>query len=360
MSRQLERITERSRLEELAEPWDRLAFAEATPFGCHGWFSSWWAAFGAGTELSIDAHWDGDELSALLPLSQRNGHLHALANEHTPVFHPPSRDLESLRALVDPVMANPAARLEAPAMGADDPALELLVESSRAARRLTLVERQHTAPIVDTGGDYEAYRQEIKHRLGAPLDRFRRKATRDYDASFVFVEPPADLELELRRGFELEASGWKGRAATAILSSPETELFYRGVAEAFHAAGELRLSRIDLDGKPAAFDFSILHANRLFLIKTAYDESHRKLAPGLVLRLGIIERCFELGLEAHELLGDAEPWKLKFSTSERETRTLRSYPRRPAEATRYAYRRALRPALKLMRSRARSVRDSSS
>src|SRR6185369_5086932 len=97
----------------------------------------------------------------------------------------------------------------------------------------------------------------------------------------------------------------KGASGTAIISDPRTETFYREVASSFAERDELRLSRVVLDGHWAAFD--------LCLLKTGYDERFRRLAPGLVMRLSIIERCFELGLEAHELLGDDTEWKRKFA-----------------------------------------------
>ena len=76
-----------------------------------------------------------------------------------------------------------------------------------------------------------------------------------------------------------------------------------------------------------AFDYCLLYGGRLWLLKTGFDEEHRRLAPGLVMRLGIIERCIELGLERHELLGTDEEWKLKFSTDERRVSKLCAYPR---------------------------------
>ena len=77
-----------------------------------------------------------------------------------------------------------------------------------------------------------------------------------------------------------------------------------------------------LDGHWAAFDLCLLYGDRLYLLKTGYDERFRRLAPGLVMRLSIVERCFELGIDAHELLGDEAEWKRKFATGERAPRGL--------------------------------------
>jgi hypothetical protein len=116
-------------------------------------------------------------------------------------------------------------------------------------------------------------------------------------------ERPVGGTAFLDAGLSVEASGWKGRGHTAILSAPETAEFYRTVARAFAQRGELALSGLWLDDRLVAFDLALAHANRYRLLKTGYDESERSLAPGLILRRAVIERCFDLDFEAHEFLG---------------------------------------------------------
>jgi CelD/BcsL family acetyltransferase involved in cellulose biosynthesis len=338
-------ITDPARLAELADPWDELASQAPTPFGLHGWFSCWWAAFGAGAELRVCALWRSGELAAVLPLCARGGRLEALANEHTPVFEVPARDRDALATVAEVALgADGGLTLEAlPAGGETVSALEL---AARGEGRRLLVEAQHSSPIVDTSVSKEEFRAASKPRWGAPLDRFRRKMQRENDAELRLIEPPRNLDTELREGFEVEASGWKGSTGTAILSSPETLDFYGSLAHAMAERDALRLSGLYMDGRLAGFDYSLLHGGRLWLLKTGFDETQRRLAPGLVMRLEIIERCIELGLEAHELLGADEPWKLKFSSTERRLCKLRAYPSGPRGSIPYGYRRHLRPRLR--------------
>jgi CelD/BcsL family acetyltransferase involved in cellulose biosynthesis len=343
-------ITEPMRFAALEVAWDRLAQRDGTPFTSHAWYSCWWEAFGAGERLNVCAMWDGDELVAVFPLWSRASRLQAMANNHTPLFRPLARDLESLEAVVRAVVTSGAGEIVVPAVPADDPALPALIDASTQARRLTLVEPGHRSPIIDIVGDFADYRQNMKSRL-APIERKERKLKREHEPEFRLLTPPPDFERELERGFEVEASGWKGKAATAVLSSDETLLFYRSLARAFYAKGELSLSSISLDGRVIAFSLGLLHKNRLYLLKTGYDESFGAVAPGMVLRKAIVERCFELGIEAHELLGDDTPWKQRFATSSREHRSFYSYRLRPLPALRYGFRRALRPALKGARNR---------
>jgi hypothetical protein len=225
---------------------------------------------------------------------------------------------------------------------ADDPAVGEFTAAARG--RLTLTEPVHVSPIVDTGGDFAEFRRLTKPRWGYPLERLHRKMSRDYDARLLLVDRPGDFRETLQRGFELESGGWKGRAGTGILSTPENELFWRSVAGVFDRTDETRLSAITLDGRMVAFDLALLVNRRLYLLKTGHDEEFGKLRPGLVLRLAVIERCFELELAAHELLGHRSAWKSMFATSERPHVRVSSYARRPASVGRYLYRRA-RPRL---------------
>jgi CelD/BcsL family acetyltransferase involved in cellulose biosynthesis len=347
-------IREVGELEALAGEWDALAArqAERSPFDLHCWYVSWWRAFGAGGELAVLTLRDGGELAGIFPLRRAGGQLLSLSNVHSPLYRPIARDREALAALVEAALAA-AGGLELASLPEGDAATAQLREGAGGAGKLSLLERAHVSPTVDTSGDFDIWREQSKKRWGAPLERFRRKMGRDHEAELSIVEPPDDLEAELADGYRVEASGWKGEQGTAIVSKPETEIFYTEVARAFERRGELRFSRIRLDGETAAFDLTLLHDNRLHLLKTGFDERFRKLAPGLVMRLSIIERCFELGLASHELLGDESEWKAKFQTGVRPYATLRLYPRGPAGRARHAYRKTLRPRLRTVYRRLR-------
>ncbi|MGH2978213.1 MAG: GNAT family N-acetyltransferase, partial [Solirubrobacterales bacterium] len=220
-----------------------------------------------------------------------------------------------------------------------DESIGALAAAARAAGRWSIVEPDITSPIVDTTGTLDQYRAATRSKWHKNLRRLYRKLERDHGARLRLVEPPAELESELAEGFEVESSGWKRAAGSAILSRPENEAYYRSLARRFHDRGELRLSSISVAGRMIAWDFGILRANRLYSPKSGYLEEFRQLAPGLVLELATIERCFELDIEAHELLGADEAYKLRFSTSARRHRYFRAYRRRPAQALRYAWRR---------------------
>ena len=144
---------------------------------------------------------------------------------------------------------------------------------------------------------------------------------RDHEADFAIVVPPDDLEAELDDGLAGRGRWLEGPGGHRDPLGPgNRDLLPGDRARSSHRRDELRLSRIGLDDRTAAFDLCILHRDRLYLLKTGFDEDFRRLAPGLVMRLSIIERCFELGLRSHELLGGESEWKAKFADLERAAR----------------------------------------
>jgi CelD/BcsL family acetyltransferase involved in cellulose biosynthesis len=346
MTEHIEWVTDPARFAALEEPWDELAADDPTPFAAHRWFAAWMAGFGAGARLRTCLLWRDEMLAGVFPLWRRGRRLEAMAGTlHTPSFRPLARDGDARARLLEQVLAaTDGGELSVEAIADGDPVLPALTQAARHSHRRVLVQPQHTSPIVDTIGEFEAYRQAMK-REWRELERRRRKMHREHEVRYSLLEAPDDLDSALERGFAVESSGWKGAAGTAITSSPDTLAFYREIARSYHRSGQLSLSELWLDGTLVAFDLSLLHDRRLYLLKTGFDEGVRTLAPGLALRRAVIERCFERDLEALELLGDDMPWKRLFATAQRRHVRFASYGSRPVPLARYAEQRAM-PALR--------------
>jgi CelD/BcsL family acetyltransferase involved in cellulose biosynthesis len=332
-------ISDPTELPGLAAPWDALAERDRTPFSLHAWYSAWWDGYGADRELRLCTVWEGAELVGLMPLCERGGRLETMANEESCVVRPLARDADALRLLAEAIAAARYDLLEIRRLPEHEQAVEAFSAAAREAGRWSIVEPDITSPIVDTTGTREEYRSATRGKWHKNLRRLHRKLLREHDAEVKVIEPPVDLDAEISEGIAVESSGWKREAGSAILSRPENEAYYRSLARRFHERGELRPSTIRIDGRLIAWDLGILHRNRLYSPKAGYLEEFRALAPGLIIELATIERCFELGIEAHELLGADEEYKLRFSTSVRRHRYFRAYPRRPLPTARYAWRR---------------------
>jgi CelD/BcsL family acetyltransferase involved in cellulose biosynthesis len=286
----LEWITDYGRFAEIAPDWDRLAKEEWSPFLTFGWIDAWYRAFTRDTDRLVAALWRDGALVGGLPLVATRRRWVAAANEYSLSFGLLAIDGQARSQLVEEVLARSIA-LTLPGLAEDEPALAAFLEAAHRERRRTWTETA-VEVLVDTTASVEQYRAGISAKTRSELGRLRRKAEREHTLELRPLGEVTDLEGQFARALAVEASGWKGRAGTAIVCSRETEQFYGDIARAFHAARALRISEMLVDGDPAAMALSIIHRRRAFTIKFAYDERHRRLGPGFLLLTSMIERCF--------------------------------------------------------------------
>jgi CelD/BcsL family acetyltransferase involved in cellulose biosynthesis len=111
--------------------------------------------------------------------------------------------------------------------------------------------------------------------------------------SFDRLADDAGLDLWVDQFLELEASGWKGAAGSALASHTATEaLFREGMAGAAQR-GKLERLALRLDGEPVAMLASFLTPPGAYSYKTAFDERFARHSPGVLLQrenLAVLER----------------------------------------------------------------------
>lgn len=90
----------------------------------------------------------------------------------------------------------------------------------------------------------------------------------------------------------LEAAGWKGRAGTAIASSPTSVAYFRRLITGFAAVDAVQIDSLLLDGKPIAMGVLVESAGARHFLKIAYDESRSRLSPGRALTIAMIQADF--------------------------------------------------------------------
>jgi CelD/BcsL family acetyltransferase involved in cellulose biosynthesis len=345
----IEWVTDRDRFAAISDAWRRLTGDASPPFSDHSWFAAWWDAFGTDGGLRVCLLWKGEELLAALPVAAKRSWMRGLANSETPTFLVPARDERALDAVIAAAFDTDPEEITLHAVCISDALRERFIEASARRNRVLLQEQVHRSPRVQLGGDFEQYELGRRRRLRNILKQGSRLAG-DHAVEFRF-DSAGDLEDELQRAFDLEAAGWKGRAGSAILSSAQLQRFYKSLARAYHARGELRFAWLLVDGEPAAFILTLVREGRVYGLKGSYDERLRRYSPGLLIVLRTIERCFQLGLESYELLGRDDPWKAYFANAADDYVRLRSYSRRPLALSRYAVHRAGRPVVRKLLDR---------
>ena len=311
-----------------------------TPFLQRGWYEAWLAAFGNEGMLE----WlevEGGELP-LLVSGRRVAR--APANTHTHLYGPRADSPDAERELARLVAARRFERVLMPYM---DPSTAF-VEGCRELWPRRIEHVMQRSPYVQLeGSDLDAWRAGLDRKFRKELGRLRRRLSEFGELTFSFGDDLADLD----EGFRLEASGWKLETGTAIVQKPERVRFYRALAEWAKAQGTLQLAFLRLDGRPIAFDFCLADGASVYALKGGFDVEMRKYGPGFVLTEEGIARAFASGASTYELLGDADEYKLNFTSLTRERIHFEGFSGALGGRARHVARTRVRPLVKRLRER---------
>lgn len=104
---------------------------------------------------------------------------------------------------------------------------------------------------------------------------------------------PDHLARRLEDFLRLEHAGWKREAGTSMLArQPTAEFARRAFANSAGSPAFCRIDSLLLDGRPIAMKLSIRSGRIAFTPKIAYDETYRKLGPGMALEFRLLEAFF--------------------------------------------------------------------
>jgi CelD/BcsL family acetyltransferase involved in cellulose biosynthesis len=306
----------------IAAEWDDLADrAGADPFARPGWFAAWWGAFGDEGRFGVVAVRGGARLRALAPLVRRGAITSSPTNAHTPRFALLGEDEDALDELAGILLRLRQRRLSLSPLHASGTSIAAMRRAGEAAR-YRLVERVELRSPYRSLDGVGAADELVERRMRKELRRCRRRLD-DLGEVTVLAERGGErLEAALADAFEVEARGWKGGAGTAIASSPETRRFYEEVARWAAARGSLRLMQLRLDGRLVAFELDLLEGGSIYSLKAGFDPEHARFSPGHLVALAAVEEALAAGARSYELLGDAEPYKLRFTHTCHEMRSI--------------------------------------
>ncbi|NJD22500.1 MAG: GNAT family N-acetyltransferase [Melioribacter sp.] len=180
-----------------------------------------------------------------------------------------------------------------------------------------LITRQHSINFVGNGNvpylpitdTWENFQRNISSSRRSSLRRLKRMAESIGQVSIEIKCPPAySVDQYLDEIFEIEASGWKKRMGTAMMTNKKLGDFFRDYSRETLNLNMLRLCFLRIDGTAIAAQIGLEYANRFWILKIGHNEKHAKFSPGILLMNEVIRYSFEKKLDAIEFLGSNEKW----------------------------------------------------
>jgi CelD/BcsL family acetyltransferase involved in cellulose biosynthesis len=193
---------------------------------------------------------------------------------------------ETLDAMLDGITANPRlpkiVALES--MGTDGSTYQALLRVLAKRASAPCIFEQSRRPKLASELDSKAYLEKaLSSSTRKKLRQHRRRLSEKGTLTCVIASEPEAVRRAFEQFLALEASGWKGRRGTAILSNKVEEKFMRGALSALAELGCASIHSLCLDDKPVSMQIVTRSGQAAFTWKTAYDEAFQDFSPGSLL-----------------------------------------------------------------------------
>jgi CelD/BcsL family acetyltransferase involved in cellulose biosynthesis len=130
--------------------------------------------------------------------------------------------------------------------------------------------------------DEPTYTEGMRAHRRRELQRMTRRLEEELEAPLE-VEDRAGQPGSVEKFLQIEASGWKGEAGTALGSARGHAAFFSEVCKGFAASGRLQLLALAAGGRTVAMKCNLAAGDELFCFKIGHDSDLRRYSPGVQL-----------------------------------------------------------------------------
>lgn len=329
----VEALSEESALAEIAEPWRRLAEGAGNPFLTPDWYLAWLRRCGPEAEPRVVVVRDrGGEIRGLLPLvsEHRGGRpvLRFAGADFGDHFHPLAApgDEAAVAARAGEVLGESRTVVLDRAGGSADWA-EMLAARMRGHQRVDYREAPLPFLRLDHGG-WDAYLASRSRNFRSQVGRKLRNLERDHEVAFR-RSAPETVDRDFNLLLDLHRERWSERGGSAALVG-DGPAFHREFARAAARNGWLRLWFLVIDGEEAAGWYGWRVGGRYAYYMAGFSPRWEESSVGFILLAHTIRSAFEEEAEVYDFLLGDETYKSRFTSDEREVRTIALGRRGPA------------------------------
>ena len=179
-----------------------------------------------------------------------------------------------------------AAAAEFRFLPADGAFIGALADATRDAPVTAASTAHFTRALLRRQPDAERWLVETLSSDARKTMRRRERRLRERgEVSHVALKPGDDGARWIAEFLALEASGWKGRAGSALASTPGNLRFASGMLAEAHRRGRLQIVGIDCEGRPISRCCNLIAGEGSYAWRTAYDERYAEYSPGVMAEL---------------------------------------------------------------------------
>lgn len=185
--------------------------------------------------------------------------------------------------------------------------------------------------------DFETFLRQRKPRMRSKI----RQAIRQADAAgaaFDWCDDPRALDSHLTQLFALHGARWRAAGIPGAFADPRRERFYRALAARLLSQRTLRFARLEIGGRPVAYQIGALAGGTYYQLQEGFDPAHADQRVGAALRGRMIERLIAEGVRRYDFMAGGGPHKSEWGGELRRCMTVAFPLRRIRAKVAYAVR----------------------
>jgi CelD/BcsL family acetyltransferase involved in cellulose biosynthesis len=309
----IETITNHHALRKLETEWNRLGSKFDSPLLQFDWFLSCAENLHRKSDLRVIIFKTGERIKAIAPLVlRRQAMTDWLELLGSATLHEPGGllydDENSLDALLQAVAAAgyPVNLSRIP----DTSLIRERVQTISSWRAFTLTRPTSGSYYISTEISWDTFYSRIGKNWRADFRNKKRRAEKLGNTAIDIFRPTLDqLESVLDQAIEIEAHSWKGTQGSSIRDNRLLRDFIYNYARRSCEAGTLIMCFFTINNIPIAMNLGISCGNKLWFLKTGYDQEWSRVSPGMQLNMECIRYAFDNGFDSYEFLGSEAPWQ---------------------------------------------------
>jgi CelD/BcsL family acetyltransferase involved in cellulose biosynthesis len=286
-------------LRVLVPDWEALAAeaAEPNPFYEHWMLLPALEAYGAGEDFRCIAVWQDGTLAGLFPMRLERRYrglplraLRSWRHRNMLLCTPLVRAKSAAGCIAALLQSKLAPVVEFEWISAGGFFYGALTEAVSQDELPWTVTDAYTRALLVRGRDP---RERFNSNMKNNLRRWQARLGAHGKLTPVRLGPEDDVVRWTQEFMRLEASGWKGRAGSALECREDDRRF---VAEVFSEAfrrERLLITGLDLDGRPLARHCMFTADGGAFTFKIAYDETYASCSPGILAEVDNVRQFME-------------------------------------------------------------------
>ncbi len=296
------------RLEDLDALWaaTRGRLSWGCPFVLPPWVRAWRRTLGVQSEPWVLSVREGARLAGVAVLDRGGGRVRFLGSpdvcDYFDLIAAPGDEAGVVRAVLEHAGSRGLSGLDLGPVRKDG----VLARAAAALGGFRMVPAGATVEMPLPAG-WDAYLGRLgrkeRHEVRRKIRRVERSGgVRRYTADPAGADRALDVFLDLFR---------RSRPDKAAFLTPGREAFFRALVRETAAAGWLRLSVVELGGRPAAAVLSFQHGGVRYLYNNGFDPQFRDLSIGIVSKVWDIRDAIAEGAVRYEFLKGTEDYKFR-------------------------------------------------